>query len=125
MTRLRGLLAGRMSFLGKCLGLMTVTMSLAAGGCGTVFESNQAACRRIFNRALVCAGDVDVPAEWATFVSTVCDTVPEGGACDEWSALANCVTSVPCDELLTNPQPFAACQGIADGLEANGCFPAG
>lgn len=111
--------------------LIFLACGLLAGGCGTVVapgtsrvESNQAACRRVFDRAVDCAGvATEVPREFDSWVSSLCATVPNGAACGEWPALTDCLTSVPCDELLINPEPFVPCQAVADRLENKGCFP--
>jgi len=102
--------------------LALVASLLLAGGCGTVFESNQAACRRAINRTLSCLSTlVDVPLGTSFGASQGCVGVPETSECDDWRALADCVTSVSCDQFLFDPQVTQRCNEILNRLVANGC----
>ena len=111
--------------------LAVLVLALNLNGCGSIFESNQAACRRMFHGFSCGAPAADLPPGFDFLVSQICATVPETSECGDWSAFADCVTTFFCIELPTvdpltfDPQVFMACEEIATRLEDNGCFPVG
>lgn len=104
--------------------LAIATLAFFAGGCGA--EPNQAACERAYDHFATCASPTgQVPPEFDLFVSLFCTTVPETSECHDWSAFADCVSSISCTELLTSgSQAAEACQTIAIELQNDGCMPA-
>lgn len=107
------------------LGTALVGFSFLAGGCGTAFESNQAACRRAINHVLTCgANEDDLPPGFRFLLGQLCETVPETSKCDEWHAYADCVTSFSCvDFFVPGSQEAEECDNIWVGLESSGCSP--
>ncbi len=111
---------------GALSGLALIAFPLIAGGCGSIFETNQAACRRVLAHITTCGSPSDAPPELGILISQVCAPVPETSDCDDWPAYADCVTAIPCTEMLPpGPHPGVACDDIQAGLENNGCFPGG
>ena len=103
-----------------------LALALLVGGCGSIFDTNEAACRRVINRTLSCASTlVNVPLGTSLDFSQGCATVPETSDCDDWRALADCVTSVSCAQFISSPQIIQNCTDILTWLEINGCGPAG
>ena len=107
--------------------LAVLALALLVGGCGSIFDTNEAACRRVINRTLSCASTlVNVPLGTSLDFSQGCATVPETSDCDDWRALADCVTSVDCPEFTTpDSEALSGCEDIQDRLEINGCFATG
>ncbi len=103
-----------------------VTLAGLAAGCGTSLESNQAACERAINHMATCnSPSVGVPFGFDLVISQFCATIPEASECDDWSALADCVTSISCTEPILDLDTIEACGDLSVGLEDNACFPSG
>jgi hypothetical protein len=105
-------------------GLTLIALTLVSGGCGSIFESNQAACRRATYELFTCGSPSVAPPEFAFVIAQICAPVPETSECSEWSAFADCLSSVSC------PDPFTyaadaeeACGDILSRLQNNGCSP--
>ena len=101
-----------------------IAFALVAGGCGSIFESNQAACRRATYELFTCGSPAVAPPEFAFVIAHICAPVPETSECADWRAFADCLTSVSC------PDPFtyaadaeATCGDILSRLQNNGCSP--
>lgn len=105
-------------------GLALLVVALIANGCGSIFETNQAACRRWSNRILSCASAfTDVAPGSGPLVAQFCETVPDKSECQDWSVFADAVTSVSCTQLITSPEIVMNLNNIAIRLIDNGCFP--
>lgn len=105
-------------------GLALLAFAPFAGGCGPIFETNEAACVRMTTYFLTCGSPADAPPEFDFFIAQICAPVPETSECDDWPAFADCVTSVSCTDLFS----FAAeleemCGDLEAGLKNNGCVP--
>lgn len=83
-----------------CLALLACSLML--GGCGTIFESNESACRRILNHFEGCAVEAGASGGAGMFfgvpVSELCEDVPEDSS-QNFPALADCLTSFSCAQL--------------------------
>ena len=119
MTRLR-IGTGSVSVLG----ILSVT--LLVGGCGGFFPTNESACRAVVNHTFGCIGTlVPLPPGSTGDAAGACATIPETSECADWRALAACITSASCDELISDPETLQGCTEILTRLEINGCGPAG
>ena len=84
-------------------GLALVAFLLVAGGCGSIFETNQAACVRILNHFESCIPEVIATDEIVSlggidlFDPQYCDAVSETD--DDLSAIADCLTSISCAQM--------------------------
>ena len=106
--------------------LTIITLAVFAGGCGTGLESNQAACTRAISHMATCnSPSVGVPFGFDLVIAQFCATIPETSECNDWSALADCVTSISCTEPILDLDTIEACGNLSFGLEDNACFPAG
>ena len=107
-------------------GLALLAFALFTSGCGSIFETNQAACRRVSNRIVSCASALtDVAPVSGFLVSQFCETVPETSECGDWSAFADAMTSASCTEVFSSPQIIENLNDIVTRLENNGCLPTG
>ncbi len=106
-----------------------VLLALLAGGCDGSFESNQAACERMFHSMTCGAPSIGVPPEIDFVASYVCATVPETAECGDWPELADCVTTFFCEAFATldpealESEAMLACEELAAAMEENGCLP--
>ncbi len=108
------------------LALTIMSLAFFAGGCGGGFESNQAACARAINHMATCnSPSVGVPFGFDLVIAQFCATVPETSECDDWSAFADCVTSISCTEPILDLDTIEACGDFSAGLADNACFPGG
>ena len=77
--------------------LALLAFALSVRGCGTTFETKQAACRRVLNhleKCLIAASGTG----FAVSVSELCEGPIEPPARD-MSAVADCITSLSCAQL--------------------------
>ena len=94
-------------------GLALLGLALIAGGCGSVFETNQQACERLFDYLLACALEGGpVPPGADELSSQACAAIPEDPQCD-FSAVTNCVIrNTTCAAISLGALPPAACMDL-------------
>lgn len=96
-------------------GLALIALPLAAGGCGTAFETNQQACERLFDYFRACVpddGSIPPGVDLDVLVASTCALIPEDGECD-FSAVTNCmIRNTTCDTIGLGAPP-AACVDLA------------
>lgn len=84
------------------MGLVLFAFPLIAGGCGSIFESNQGACRRVLSHFERCAREAGASDAGGTFfgvsVTQLCEGVSETDD-RNYSAIADCLTSFTCAQL--------------------------
>jgi len=108
------------------LGSVLLALAMLVGGCGGFFPTNESACRAVVNHTFGCIGTlVPLPVGTTSDAADACATIPETGECADWRALASCITSVTCDQLISDPEIIQGCNEIATRLEINGCGPTG
>jgi len=96
-----------------------IAFGLLAGGCGSIFESNQAACERGISRVVECVSFLEgFPVIEGEAVSETCSRVPDTEACSEWSSFANCVAATSC----ADPNGPDLCEPILIRLIDDGCL---
>jgi len=84
----------------SCVFICTLTC-----GCPNTFESNIAACKRVLRYTFECEDDGTLsPEQLDATLTLFCDDVPETSECNTWSAYADCITDVPCDDnIISDP----------------------
>jgi hypothetical protein len=96
-------------------GMTLIAFAVAAGGCGSVFETNQQACARLFDYFRACVpddGSVPPGVDLDALVAATCALIPEDSECN-YSAVTDCmIRNTTCNTIGVGAPP-AACVDLA------------
>ncbi len=105
----------------------SIIVSAACGGTGCIpTETPRQACYATYDHLFGCmdqfGGVSAIAAE--SFISAICEPIPEISACDGWFEIEECVTSFDCAESTEDGgAALMACSGVSVELMENGCVP--